>query len=183
MTIFLFGVSNVGKTTTGELLSRKLEYDFYDLDEEVKKFYNTTLEDFVNTGSLEERDWKRGRVIDMVMRKKGNKVFSITPIAYPDHFNRYLACEDVLAIELQDSSEHIFDRPVFSDENDHVYKDDDYKNAHRDYYIREIKKDIWAYTPSFLKVKNKFYMDGDSPERVVERIVAEYGLKCDRKKT
>lgn len=39
MTIFLFGVLNAGKTTTGEMLSRKLEYDFYDLDEGVKKFY------------------------------------------------------------------------------------------------------------------------------------------------
>lgn len=39
MTIFLFGALNAEKTTTGEMLSRKLEYDFYDLDEEVKKFY------------------------------------------------------------------------------------------------------------------------------------------------
>lgn len=176
MTIFLFGVSNVGKTTTGELLARKLGYDFYDLDEEVKKYYNTTLEDFVHTGNLEERDWKRGRVIDMVMEKGGNKVFAITPISYPTNFNQYLVCKDVLAIELQDSPEHIFDRLVFSDENDYVYKDDEYKNAHKDYYILDIQKDIWAYASSFLGVKNKFYMNNDSPKRVVERIMKEYEL-------
>lgn len=177
MTIFLFGISNVGKTTIGELLAHKLGYDFYDLDEEVKRYYSTTLEDFVNTGNLEERDGKRGRVIDMVMGNDQDKVFAITPIAYPANFNRYLVREDVLAIELQDSAKHIFDRLVFSDENDYVYKDDEYKNAHKNYYILEIKKDIWAYRSSFLGIKNKFYMNNDTPERVVERIVEEYGLK------
>ncbi len=30
MTILLFGVSNVGKSITGELLAHRLGYDFYD---------------------------------------------------------------------------------------------------------------------------------------------------------
>ena len=54
MTIYLFGVSNVGKTTTGELLAEKLGYVFYDLDDEVKRYYDMTLEEFVNTGRLEK---------------------------------------------------------------------------------------------------------------------------------
>lgn len=33
MIILLFGVSNVGKTTIGEVLSNKLNYEFYDLDQ------------------------------------------------------------------------------------------------------------------------------------------------------
>ncbi|MFV0341973.1 MAG: shikimate kinase, partial [Anaerocolumna sp.] len=37
MKILLFGVSNVGKSITGELLAHRLGYDFYDLDEEIKK--------------------------------------------------------------------------------------------------------------------------------------------------
>lgn len=40
MKILLFGVSNIGKSTLGELLAKKLEYDFYDLDEEVKRECN-----------------------------------------------------------------------------------------------------------------------------------------------
>ena len=60
MTIYLFGVSNVGKTTTGRLLAKVLDYIFYDLDEEVKQYFGVTLEEFVNTGTLRERDRKRG---------------------------------------------------------------------------------------------------------------------------
>ncbi len=37
MNILLFGVSNVSKTVTGELLASRLKCDFYDLDEEVAK--------------------------------------------------------------------------------------------------------------------------------------------------
>ena len=37
MIIMLFGISNVGKTVTGEKLAKKLKYPFFDLDEEIKR--------------------------------------------------------------------------------------------------------------------------------------------------
>jgi shikimate kinase len=37
MVIMLFGISNVGKTVTGEKLAEKLKYTFLDLDEEKKR--------------------------------------------------------------------------------------------------------------------------------------------------
>ena len=42
--ILLFGISNVGKTTIGAMLAKQLDYSFYDLDEEVKKEFQMTLE-------------------------------------------------------------------------------------------------------------------------------------------
>ena len=36
MTILLFGTSNVGESVTGKLLAARLNYNFHDLDEEVK---------------------------------------------------------------------------------------------------------------------------------------------------
>lgn len=176
MTILLFGVSNVGKTTTGEILAKKLGYKFFDLDEEVKKHYNTTLEEFVNTGTLEQRDRKRGTVIDRVMKIAGDKVFSITAMSYSQFFERHLLREDVLAIELQDDPKNIFDRLVFSDEQDCIYKDDEYKNAHKEHYMSEIEKDIAWYRRSFAKVKNKFYMNNNKPEIVADRIISDCNL-------
>ena len=110
MTNLLFGVSNVGKSTVGGLLAYKLGYHFYDLDEEVKKYYDMSLEDFVNTGTLEERDGMRGTVIDMVMERGEDKVFAISPIAYSENFEHHLQNNDVLAIDLLDTPEHIFER-------------------------------------------------------------------------
>lgn len=44
------------------------------------------------------------------------------------------------------------------------------------YYIAEIKKDILGYRRLFAKVENKFYMDNDMVEMVMERITREYRL-------
>jgi shikimate kinase len=88
MTILLFGVSNVGKTVIGEKLAQSLGYVFYDLDEEVKKYYDTTLEEFVKTGSLNERDKKRGLVISKIMESTVDKIIAITPIYYSSNFKQ-----------------------------------------------------------------------------------------------
>ena len=176
LTILLFGVSNVGKTTIGKLLAETLGYYFFDLDKEVKKHYNTTLEDFVNVGSLESRDRIRGKVIDKSMKNEKDKVFAISPISYPENFNHYLRMRNVLAIELTDTAEHIFERLVFSDENDTIYKDDEYKNAHKENYIADIEDDISWYGKSYINIKNKFDMKNDLPEIIVRRIIKTFNL-------
>ncbi|MBR1506696.1 MAG: shikimate dehydrogenase, partial [Eubacterium sp.] len=60
MRILLFGVSNVGKSTTGKLLADQLGIAFYDLDDEVRDCLGISLEEFVNTADLRWRDQKRG---------------------------------------------------------------------------------------------------------------------------
>ena len=179
--ILLFGVSNVGKTSAGMLLAQKLGYDFYDLDEEVKKYYQVTLEEFVNTGTLWERDRKRGVVIDKILRKNHNKVFAISPIAYSENFNYHLLRKDVVAIDMLDTPQHIFDRLVFSDENDEIYEDEEYKNAHKRYYLSEIQKDILYYEQSYFFVKNKFFVNNDSIEKVANRLIEEFRLTIYKK--
>lgn len=85
----MFGISNVGKSVTGELLASRLDYEFYDLDEEVN--------------------------------------IAITPLTYIDPIQHLFSEKDILAVELLDSAENIFDRPVFSDEKqeyNHVFKED-----------------------------------------------------------
>ena len=82
MKILLFGISNVGKTTIGTILAKELEYSFYDLDEEVKKEFQMTLEEFVHTENLRWRDQKRGRIIKKIISKEENMFFVISPISY-----------------------------------------------------------------------------------------------------
>ncbi len=60
----LFGVSCMGKSTVGKLVAESLAWRFYNLDEEVKRRRGTTLEEFVKTGSLGERDNYRAEVIN-----------------------------------------------------------------------------------------------------------------------
>jgi len=179
MKILLFGVSNVGKSITGELLANRLGYNFYDLDLEVKKHCNTTLEDFVSSGTLHERDQIRCGLLNSIIDRKENMVVAVTPLSYTQTIQPLLSESGILSIELIDIAENIFDRLVFSDENDTIYKDDDYKNQHRDYYLSEIYEDLEWYGSIYASIKHHFHMSGRLPEDVADALIMEYHL--DRK--
>lgn len=176
MNILLFGVSNVGKSVSGRLLSDLLGYAFYDLDDEVKKNQNTTIEKFVSTGTLWERDAIRCRILNQLADKPGNKVIAVTPLSYINDIRHLFSSPDMISIELTDSAENIFDRLVFSDENDIIYKDDDYKNRHRDYYLREIQADLDWYGSVYSDIENRFDISGMTPEKVVTEIINQFHL-------
>ena len=178
MKILLFGISNVGKTTIGTMLAKQLGYSFYDLDEEVTKEYKMTLEEFVHTENLRWRDQKRGRIIKKILAQGENMVFAISPISYTDNFGKRITGDDILSIELVDTPANIFERLVFSDINDTIYKDDEYKNQRLDYYMSNIKADLEWYGNVYSKIgiKNKFEINNDSPEIAVKRLIKEYGL-------
>ena len=177
MNILLFGISNVGKTVTGGLLAQRLGYDFYDLDEEVKKYLNTTLEFFVTNGTLRERDIIRCEVINtLISDTSGNKVIAITPLSYMQTILSLLSSSDIFPIVLTDTVESIFDRLVFSDENDAIYTDDDYKNKHRNHYLLEISKDLIWYDSIYTDIKYHFHMLGRLPKDVVDALIIEYHL-------
>lgn len=179
MNILLFGVSNVGKSVTGKLLAKRLGYDFYDLDEEIKKCHNTTLESFVSTGTLRERDKMRCDLINSIVSSNGNKVVAVTPLSYIQTIRPLFSSTDIFSIELIDSAENIFDRLVFSDENDVIYKDDEYKNEHRDHYLSEIKEDLQWYGSVYTDIKFHFDISGKQPEDVVAALIIEYNLVCE----
>lgn len=130
MNILLFGVSNVGKSASGRLLSGYLNCTFYDLDDEVKKEQNTTLKEFVSTGTLMERDAIRCHILNHLISKTENKVIAVTPLSYIEDIRHLFSSPNAVCIGLTDSAENIFDRLVFSGENDVIYKDDEYKNRH-----------------------------------------------------
>lgn len=176
MTILLFGVSNVGKSTIGELLANKLNFAFFDLDDEIKKKYDITLEEFISTGSLQERDKKRCRLLRTLVKKSGSKVIAVTPLSYAGAIIPIISSPDVFSIELTDTPENIFERLVFSDENDVIYKDDDYKNAHKSHYLADIQKDLSWYASVYQNITNKFFVNGKLPEEVANKIVHLYHL-------
>ncbi|MHA1541919.1 MAG: shikimate kinase, partial [Candidatus Hodarchaeales archaeon] len=43
MKIFLVGLSDIGKSTIGSKLAKKIDYKFFDFDIEVEEFYNTPI--------------------------------------------------------------------------------------------------------------------------------------------
>ena len=179
MKILLFGVSCVGKSTVGEILAKKLGYKYFDLDDEVKKYYNTTLDKFVKTGWLNERDGKRGKVLRNIIDHNDDLVLAVTPMYYIVSIKRYIQTPDFLRIELYDSPENIFERVIYTDENDEFYEDEEYKQSHKKEIIREIKKDITCYGAKYKSIgmSGRFNVNGESAETVADRLITEYNLK------
>lgn len=181
MNILLFGISNVGKSAIGECLSQKLDFDFYDLDELVKSDLKITLEEFVNTGTLAERDRIRCDLLNAVHYISGNKVIAVSPLSYIDGIRALLDADDVFALYLYDSADNIFDRLVFSDENDRIYKDDEYKMLHLDHYMHEIEADLAWYGAVYEGIKNRFDISGRPVEEAAECIMKRYHLNKKEK--
>lgn len=177
MNIFLFGVSNVGKSVIGELLAEYLDYLFFDIDDLVKEELGITLEEFVSTGSLPERDRLRCDIIHSLTYIKADKVIAVTPLSHIHDILPLLSSPNVMAIELTDSVENIFDRLVFSDENDIIYQDDDYKYAHSDYYLSEIKKDLDWYGSVYAILEHHFDIAGRTPEETALALIETFHLK------
>ncbi|KAB3527443.1 shikimate kinase [Alkaliphilus serpentinus] len=173
MIIMLFGISNVGKTVTGEKLAEKLNYTFIDMDKEIKKRFQMSLEEFMQKNPYAlERSKVKGKVLkDLIEEHKDNVVIAVSPIWYARNFNYLLDLERVMAIELQDSKENIFKRLVFSDKDDNVFKDDEYKEQHKDYYIKEIHEDIVYARRVFKKIKNKCFINNRSVDQIVDELM------------
>lgn len=96
MKILLFGVSNVGKSTTGELLAERLGVTFYDLDAEIKAQPGMTLEEFAHTVDLGWRDHLRCCMIKKILHSEENLVLAVSPISYPENLKAKIT-DDVLS--------------------------------------------------------------------------------------
>lgn len=171
MKILLFGISNVGKSTIGKLLSEKLNYEFDDLDEEIKRRYGK-IDTFMNKYPWTyERHKERGIILsDIVNKYEDNVVIAVSSIFYVRCFSRLLEDKNILAIELQDKPENILKRLVYADEDDNVCPLEITTEKERKYYLSEIKKDITFFKRTYAKITNKFDMNGEDTETVTERL-------------
>lgn len=171
MKILLFGITNVGKTTIGKLLSEKLNYKFDDLDEEIKRRYEKIDTFMAKFPWTYERHKERGKILnDIVNKYEDNVVIAVSSIFYVRYFSRLLEDENILAIELQDKPENILKRLVYADEDDNVFPLEITTEKERKYYLSEIKKDITFFKRTYAKITNKFDMNGEDPETVTERL-------------
>lgn len=183
MVIMFFGVTNVGKTVTGKRLAEKLGCLFFDLDEEIKKRLQTTLEQFMKDYVFsDERYWLKTSIVkDIIVENEEDMVIAVSPIFNRHCIESLINMKQVFPIELQDTKEHIFERLVFSDENDSMYKDEEYKNKHKEHYLDDIQDDIDFMKECFISIENKFFMNNMPVEQVVDGLMDMQEAIADEK--
>ena len=172
MKILLFGITNVGKSTIGKALSEELNYDYDDMDNEIKRRYKKIDTFREKVPHDYDRHKKRGEILlDIINKYEDNVVISVSPIFYEEFFVTALNLPKVIAIELQDAPENILKRLVYADEDDNIYPLIIETKAERNYYLKDIKADIRYYKNAYKKIENKFNMQGETIKEVTKRLI------------
>ncbi len=104
-------------------------------------------------------------------------VIAISPISYAETFRSNIFKENILILDLYDTAENIFSRLVFSDENNNTYEE--YKNKY--HYLREIQAYLnwYGMVNTLIGIHERVFMNNDTPNQVVERIITQYNLDHD----
>lgn len=103
---------------------------------------------------------------------------SIAQNQTPVILTRFKEHAKLLYDKLKNEADHVF--LLYGDnsdkENVDIYKDDDYKNAHKAYYLADIQDDLSWYGSVYQNITNKFFVDGKLPEEVANEIIHLYHL-------
>ena len=176
MIIAIFGVTCVGKTTIGELIANDLNYAFFDLDAEMKRFYNDTIENIQRCCIGDELDIKKTLVLKDVLEKCGDSaVIAMSPIYYSVKYKLLFRNNNVLSILLQDSPENIVKRLVYTDDFDLVIENPKRDNKAE---LKDIRYFISRYKKAFDRIEQKHFIDGKTADvaanEIIETIIKPY---------
>ena len=178
--VLFFGSSNIGKSVTGERLAKRLFWEYEDIDERLRTDYHIRPAVFIRNYSRPQRDEIRTKLvrerIEQARKEQKPVVIAVPPITYMHGMDEILKADDVFAADLIDREENIFDRLVFTDDDDRPLPDADaYKMKHRTYYMHEIREDQKFFHEIYEEVMPTLDMDGRSPEQVVDCFLTLFG--------
>ena len=170
MKILLWGIPCVGHETIGQLLAKKMNYDFIDQNDIIKEKYGT-IDNFNELYSIDYYRFKIKEDIALdVINNKNDFVMAMSFI-YIDEIVKNITNTNTISIEITDNLESIYDRILFYDENDEVEPDSkEYRDKHKQHYINEIKNDMITSNLEFKNIP-KFYLNGRNFEDVLDELV------------
>lgn len=151
--VLLVGVACVGKTTIGKHLAERLGCPFFDLDEEVEKFYGTSIERLQKRSkTMEEFRKKCASVLIYLTTGKclDDFVIALPPRGLMGPYLRVVRQVDGLTVALKDKVENILSRIVSYDIDSNPIEKHLTKAEER-LYLNELKADLAYFAGSYRK--------------------------------
>ena len=178
MIIYLVGISCVGKTTIGRMLAERLNYSFFDLDEEIQNFYKKPIERIQDECfSMNGYREKASIVLDKLFSKEINSVISGTPsglkFSYLQVYRKHKRDKKLYSICLTDSFENILERLTFYDKDSNPIQEilDDSKKKR---YLKEMKADYNYFKDSYSRADFNINIENiplnDIPELIIKEL-------------
>lgn len=172
MRIFLVGVACVGKTTIGKKLADILKVSFYDLDEEIEKYFNTSIERLQNkffTMHSFREEASKALIHVLGLQGANNCVIALPPSGLMGGYLRVVRKAGGNTIFLSDTPENILKRVTFYDLESHqIFKVLTAKEEKL--YLREIKHDISYFRPSYKKADLNIEINGLNADEAAMKI-------------
>jgi len=177
MKIYIVGISCVGKTTIGSKLADSLNYTFYDLDEEVERFYQKPIEQIQNEcSSIIEFRQKASIVLDNLFTTDENSVIAGTIAGLKDSYfkiyQKHKKRKDLISIHIIDDPENVLNRLTFYDADSKMYEkalDDKMRKM----YLKEIVAD-WKYFQKSLNLADLQVSIKNVPLDQIPDLLIEY---------
>jgi shikimate kinase len=153
MIIYLVGISCVGKTTIGSMLSDKIGFTFFDLDLEIQDYYKKPIERIQDSClTMNGYREKASVVLDILLSKNIDSVIAGTPsglkYSFLQVYKKHKENKDLIAIHLKDSLVNVLDRLTFYDKDSKLITEplDDLEKVK---YLRKIRADYNFFRDSY----------------------------------
>ncbi len=162
MKIFLIGPMGSGKSTIGKVLSKKLEYDFYDTDKLVEKVVGKKIKEIFDQNGEQYFRLKESEELDKT-RKLKNAVIATGGGIIENEKNRLFLKEEKKVIFLDSSIKRQYDRTKESQKRPLLNNGDSMK----------ILKNLYQKRLSFYQEvsKLKISMDNLTEGKIIEKIL------------
>lgn len=178
MIIYLVGVSCVGKTTIGTMLSDILGFPFFDMDEEIEKYYQKPIEriqdECLTMNGFRE---KASVVLDYVLSKNDNSIISGTPAglkySYLQIYKKHAKKREIVSIHIKDKPENILSRLTFYDKDSKPIKIN-LDESEKKKYLRKIIGDFNYFKDSYKRADiqldiSNIYLE-NIPNLIIEKL-------------
>jgi len=135
------------------LLAKKIGYSFFDIYEEIEKYYHKPIERIQDDCWGMMKFWEMGsKVLDFVLSINGDAVISATPAglkhSYLQVYKKHKKMGDIISIHIIDKPENILIRLMFYDK-DSIPIEIDLDEIKKKLYLKEIIKDYNHFKDSF----------------------------------
>ena len=144
MRIFITGVSCIGTTTIGAKLSALQDYAFFDLDEEIERFFETSIERLQNRFlTMYSFRQEAAKALKHLLSRRENEdcVIALPPSGLMDNYWRVVKKAGGKIIALKDEPENILERITFYDIDSRLIEKH-LTEKEKKLYLKEIKEDI-----------------------------------------
>ena len=172
MRIFLTGISCIGKTVIGAKLAALFGNPFYDLDEEVEKYFSTSIEHlqdkFLTMYSFRE---EASKALRHLLRKNEsrNSVISLPPSGLMHGYWRIVKKSERTIVVLTDNAENILHRITFYDKDSNLIEKH-LTEKEKTFYLKDIKKDITYFNRTYKRAHITVNIAGLTPNKAAIKV-------------